>query len=66
MLEEGVAPDDMEKQLDFTQFEERFTGGDAYIKGYYNDWFEQPLRKAAIKELSGKPMKEIEPSDVVE
>ena len=43
------------------EFEE-LASGDTYIKGYYDDWFEQPLRKAAIKELSGKPMKEIEPS----
>jgi hypothetical protein len=33
---------------------------------YYTDWFEQPLRQAAIKELSGEPMKDIGPRKVKE
>ncbi len=62
MVAKGLSLDEIEEQLDFSPWEKKFTGGDAYKKGYYDAWFEGPLRKAAIKELSGKPMKEINPS----
>jgi glyoxylase-like metal-dependent hydrolase (beta-lactamase superfamily II) len=61
LLAKGLSHEELETQLDFGAFESRFTGGDEYIKGYYNDWFEQPLRKAAIKALSGESMVVINP-----
>jgi cyclase len=56
LLAQGLSHEEVEARLDFSDFETRFTGGDAYIKGYYDDWFEQPFRKASIKALSGEPM----------
>jgi cyclase len=61
MIEAGVDKEDIADQLDFSGYAERFTGGDAYLMNYYTAWFEQPLRKAAVKELSGEPMKKIDP-----
>ena len=66
MVEDGVNTEDIPDRLDFSAWEEKFTGGDAYITGYYQDWFEQPLRSAAVKELSGEPMKEIGPREASE
>ena len=66
MIAEGVSTEDVESRLDFSAYEERFTGGDTYIKGYYDEWFEQPLRAAAMKELTGEPMKEIGPREASE
>ena len=56
MLAKGLSHEEIEEQLDFSAFEVRFTGGDEYLKGYYDAYFEGPFRKAAIKELSGEPM----------
>jgi len=61
LVAEGVAPEEIGERLDFSAYKERFTRGDAYIEGYYDDWFEQPFRAAAVKELSGEPMVEIGP-----
>jgi len=61
LIADGVDPDDVAERLDFSAYKERFTHGDAYIEGYYTGWFENPLREAAVKELSGEPMKEIGP-----
>jgi glyoxylase-like metal-dependent hydrolase (beta-lactamase superfamily II) len=60
MLAEGLSYDEIEEQLDFAAFEQRFTGGDEYLTGYYQAYFVKPFRKAAIKELSGEPMVPIE------
>lgn len=62
LVKEGISVEEIPEMLDFSKFEERYTGGDGYIKRYYDDWFEGPLRAAAIKELTGEPMKAIEPS----
>ena len=62
MVEEGVATEEIAEKLDFSSWEEKFTGGDPYIKGYYHAWFEGPFRAAAVKELSGEPMVVIGPS----
>ena len=66
MVKDGVSTDDIPERLDFSAWEEQFTGGDTYIKGYYDDWFEEPFRSAAVKELSGEPMKEIGPREASE
>jgi glyoxylase-like metal-dependent hydrolase (beta-lactamase superfamily II) len=61
MLAKGMSNEDVEEQLDFSAFEERFTGGDEYIKGYYTAYFEKPFRQAAMKALTGEPMVLLEP-----
>ena len=61
LVAQGLSLEEVEAQLDISSFEERFTDGDAYIKVHYDEWFEQPLRKAAIKELTGEPMVRLEP-----
>ena len=61
LLAQGLSHEDVEEQLDFSAFEQRFTAGDEYISGYYEAYFEIPFRKAAIKALSGEPMVRIEP-----
>jgi glyoxylase-like metal-dependent hydrolase (beta-lactamase superfamily II) len=61
----GLATDEVGAALDFSMFEHRFTGGDEYIKGFYDDWFEGPFRQAAMKALTGEPMVAIDaPEDV--
>jgi len=62
MLADGISQEEVAEKLDFSAFEQRFTGGDEYTKRYYNSWFEQPFRKAAIKALGDEPMKAIGPS----
>jgi glyoxylase-like metal-dependent hydrolase (beta-lactamase superfamily II) len=61
LISSGVEKDSIAEQLDFSAHEHRFTAGDDYLTGYYEGWFEQPFRNAAVKELSGEPMKTIEP-----
>jgi glyoxylase-like metal-dependent hydrolase (beta-lactamase superfamily II) len=56
LLASGLATDEVEAALDFSAFEQRFTGGDEYVKVYYDAWFEGPFRKAAMKALTGEPM----------
>jgi len=62
LLAQGLSAEEVEARLDFSGFEERFTGGDAYLKSYYSAYFEKPLRKAAMKELTGEPMAVLEPN----
>ena len=61
LLAAGVATEDIADRLDFSAWKERFTHGDVYVEGFYDGWFEQPFRAAAVKELSGGPMVEIGP-----
>jgi glyoxylase-like metal-dependent hydrolase (beta-lactamase superfamily II) len=61
LLLQDLSHEEVQAQLDFSAFEARFTGGDEYIAGYYEAYFEAPFRKAAIKALSGEPMVRIEP-----
>jgi len=63
LVSQGLSLDEVREQLDFSAFEPRFTGGDEYLKGYYDDYFEQPFRDAAIKALSGERMVPIEKTD---
>jgi glyoxylase-like metal-dependent hydrolase (beta-lactamase superfamily II) len=60
MVAQGMSHDEIQEQLDFHDFEERFTGGDEYLSGYYTDYFERPFRAAATKALTGEPMVTIE------
>jgi glyoxylase-like metal-dependent hydrolase (beta-lactamase superfamily II) len=59
MLADGLATEEVEAALDFSAIEQKFTGGDEYIKVFYDGWFEEPFRKAAMKALTGEPMVEI-------
>jgi len=52
----GTSPDEIAAALDFSDIEPRFTGGDEYLAVSYRDYFEQPFREAAVKELTGEPM----------
>ena len=61
LVADGVEGEALEEQLDFTLFEERFTGGDEYLNGSYDAWFVGPFRQAAVKALTGEPMVAIEP-----
>jgi glyoxylase-like metal-dependent hydrolase (beta-lactamase superfamily II) len=63
LLSRGMSHEDIEKNLDFSAFELRFTHGDEYVKGYYEAWFEGPFRKAAVKALTSEPMVAIEPPE---
>jgi glyoxylase-like metal-dependent hydrolase (beta-lactamase superfamily II) len=56
MLAAGKPTEEVEAALDFSAFEKRFTGGDEYVHHYYDAYFEQPFRKAAMKALTGEPM----------
>jgi len=40
MLADGMSNEDVQQALDFSAFEDQFTHGDAYIKDYYDAWFE--------------------------
>jgi glyoxylase-like metal-dependent hydrolase (beta-lactamase superfamily II) len=61
LIAQGLETEAVEAQLDFSEFREKFTGGDSYITAFYNLYFEAPLRKAALKELLGEPMVVIGP-----
>ena len=63
LLEQGLSNEEVELKLDFSDFESRFTHQDAYLKVYYEKWFENPFRKAALKALSGEPMVKIGPRE---
>jgi glyoxylase-like metal-dependent hydrolase (beta-lactamase superfamily II) len=61
LLEQGLEGEALEAALDFSAFEQRFTRGDEYVRVHYEQWFELPFRKAAVKALTGEPMVQIEP-----
>jgi len=61
MLADGKSNEEVQEALDFSAFEDRFTGGDEYVKLHYNDWFVTPFKAAAMKALTGEPMVAIEP-----
>lgn len=61
LITNGKSVEEVQAELDFTVFEERFTQGDEYVRVHYEQWFEEPFRAAAMKALSGEPMVEIEP-----
>jgi len=63
LLAEGMSVDEVEAALDFSAYEDRFTGGNAYVKSHYDAWFEGPFRKAAMKALTGEPMVQIDPPE---
>jgi len=65
MLADGMSNEEVQQALDFSAFEERFTHGDEYTKTFYDAYFVNPFRAAAIKELSGEPMVQPPPPESV-
>jgi glyoxylase-like metal-dependent hydrolase (beta-lactamase superfamily II) len=61
LLAKGKTTEEVQEALDFSAFEERFTHGDEYVKGYYDAYFEVPFRAAAMKALTGEPMVALDP-----
>ncbi len=55
-LAAGKDAEEVEAALDFSAFEERFTHGDEYVKEYYDAYFVEPFRAAAMKALLSEPM----------
>ena len=60
LLAKGMSAEETEATLDFSPFEERFTGGDEYLANRFEVWFTRPFRKAALKALTGEPMVSLE------
>lgn len=65
MLAAGMAAEEVQEALDFSAFEERFTHGDEYIHGYYDAYFVQAFRAAAMKALTGERMVQPPPPESV-
>ena len=65
LLAEGKSSEEVQEALDFSAFEERFTGGDDYVTRYYQAWFEGPFRAAALKAVSGERMVQPPPPESV-
>ena len=65
LLADGASLEEIEEALDLSAFEQRFTDGDAYVKIFYDAWFEQPFRQAAMKALTGEDMVAIESPEAI-
>ena len=65
MLADGKTPEEIQEALDFSAFEERFTHGDEYTHIFYEAYFEQPFRAAALKAVSGERMVQPPPPESV-
>ncbi|WP_262693564.1 MBL fold metallo-hydrolase [Kordiimonas aquimaris] len=63
LLAEGLSEDEAKEKLDFSAFENRFTGGDPYLKIFFEGWAKQPFSSAVFKALKGIPMVEIIPEE---
>lgn len=63
LLAEGYTDDAAIEKLDFSAFEERFTGGDPYLKVFFDAWSKRPFAAAVFKALRGIPMVEIIPEE---
>ena len=65
LLAGGMAMEEVAVALDFGAFEERFTGGDENLFIYYDAYFVQPFRAAAMKALTGEDMVPLVKADVI-
>jgi hypothetical protein len=63
LVAKGLSNNEVAKQLDFSAIEPRYTKGDEYLRGYYDAYFEEPFRLAAVQALSGERMVPIEKTD---
>ena len=59
LVEEGVAVEEIAERIDLSAFEPRFIGHIPHYKNYFDGYFANPIRAAAVKELSGERMVEI-------
>jgi len=59
-IEDGLSQEEAGEKLDFSAFDERFTGGDAYVNRYYQAWFVGPLRSSAWRAAKGEVMVKLE------
>lgn len=53
LVAKGNTLEETQAAIDFSPFEERFTGGDPLLALFFNGWFKQPIGKAAFNEASG-------------
>jgi len=56
----GLSQEEAGEQLDFSAFDERFTGGDSFIDVYYQAYFTEPLRSSAYRAAMGEVMVKLE------
>ena len=54
LVAEGLSQEDARKQLDLSTFEQRFTGGDAFLGDRFREWFADPIADAAWLIATGK------------
>ncbi|MHA1544326.1 MAG: hypothetical protein ACTSU8_04245, partial [Alphaproteobacteria bacterium] len=59
-IEDGLSQEEAGEKLDFSAFDDRFTGGDAYTNRYYQAWFVGPLRSSAWRAAKGEVMVSLE------
>jgi len=56
----GLSKEQAGEQLDFSAFDQRFTGGDKQTEGYYQAYFVKPLRSSAWRAAHGEVMVKLE------
>ena len=56
LLAQGLSEEDAMAKLDFSAFEDRFTGGSGYLAVFLEGWFIEPFRASVFKALKGIPM----------
>ncbi len=59
-VDAGMSREEAEEALDLSAVEERFTGGDPFLAGRFEDWFRDPVAVTAYKEVVGEPTEILE------
>lgn len=59
-VRDGLSSEVALAKFDFSAFEERFTGGDAYITRYYKGYYTEPLFDAAYRVEKGEVLVKLE------
>ena len=59
-IADDLSQEEAMEKLDFSAFDERFTGGDSYIDTYYQAYFTTPLRSSAYRAAMGEVMVKLE------
>ena len=65
-IADGLSQEEAGERLDFSAFDERFTGGDAYTTRYYKAWFTDALRSSAYRAAMGEVMVKLEREEEVQ
>ena len=63
LLAEGLSNEQAQEKLDYSNFRNRFTGGDLLLEERFDGWFAGPFSAAAFKALTGEPMVVVGPSE---